>query len=251
MSGSLDGRVALITGASTGLGKTMALHLARAGAKVAINYAHNEARAAATLAEFQAEDLQAGLFRANVRDEAEIDLLCTQVAAELGPIDILIPNATGPQPQMPIEDYDWDFYQEMLDFFVKSPFFLTRQVLPHMKAQRWGRIVNIGSEVYDRAVPNFSAYAAAKGGQRGWTRSMANELAPWNITVNMISPGWIPVERHADDPQEAKDAYLAGVPLGRWGTPDDIGAAALYLCAPSGGFVTGQTLVVNGGNTTC
>jgi 3-oxoacyl-[acyl-carrier protein] reductase len=91
---------------------------------------------------------------------------------------------------------DWAFYQAMLDFFVKSPFLLARACLPHMKQQRWGRIINIGSEVVQRGVPNFTAYVAAKGGQNGFHRSLATELAPFGITVNMISPGWIPVERH-------------------------------------------------------
>ena len=96
----------------------------------------------------------------------------------------------------------------MLDYFVKSPFLLARAVLSHMKAQRWGRIINIGSEVFQIGRPNFSAYVAAKGGQNGWCRSMSTELMPFGITVNMISPGWIPVERHAHDPQEQKDAYV-------------------------------------------
>jgi len=174
-----------------------------------------------------------------------------EVTDRLGPVEVLIPNATPDQPQLPIEEYGWDFYQSMLDFFVKSPFLLARAVLPHMKQAGWGRILNIGSEVYDRGVPNFSAYVAAKGAQRGWTRSMATELAPWSITVNMLSPGWVPVERHEDDPQEEKDAYLAGVPLGRWGVPEDIGAAADFLVSEQAGFITGQTLLVNGGVTVC
>ena len=132
-----------------------------------------------------------------------------------------------------------------------SPYLLARECLPHMKEARWGRIINIGSEVFDRGVGNFSAYVAAKGGQRGWTRSMATELAPWNITVNMISPGWIPVERHENDPEELKAEYLAGIPLGRWGVPDDISAACSFLAGEDSGFITGQTLVVNGGVTTC
>ena len=108
-----------------------------------------------------------------------------------------IPNATPAQPLKPIEQYDWAFYQSMLDFFVKSPYLLTREVLPHMKQRKWGRIINITSEVFSRGVAPFSAYVAAKGGQIGWSRSMANELAPWNITVNMIAPGWIRARRSA------------------------------------------------------
>ena len=98
-------------------------------------------------------------------------------------------------------------------------------------------------------MPNFSAYVAAKGGQVGWTRSMAKELAPFGITVNIIAPGWIPVERHADDPQEDKDAYLADIPAGRWGVPEDVGNTVLYFASEEASFVTGQTLCANGGKT--
>jgi len=245
----LTGRVALVTGSSTGLGKSIAFHLARRGAKVALNYANNEERARATLAEFRAEGLAGDLFRASVVDEGDVARLVRDVEKRLGAIDTLVLNATPDQPHKPIELYSWAFHQEMLEFFVKSPFLLTRAVLPSMKAKRFGRIVNIGSEVFDRGVPNFSAYVAAKGAQRGWTRSMSQELAPFQITVNMISPGWIPVERHENDPQAEKDAYRALIPLDRWGVPADIGAAAVYFASQEAGFVTGQTLVVNGGMT--
>ena len=137
----------------------------------------------------------------------------------------------------------------MLDFFVKSPFLLAKRGLPHMKEQRTGRFINIVSEVYHRSVAPFSAYVAAKGGQIGWSRSMSRELAPFGITVNMIAPGWIPVERHADDPQEIKDEYLALIPAGRWGVPRDVADAAVYLASEESSFVTGQTLCVNGGMT--
>lgn len=249
MSYDHAGRVALVTGASTGLGKAMAIRLGRSNARVALNYAHDVARAERTLAEFRAAGGEGTLVRGDVTDPAEVDRIVGEVRAELGEIDVLVLNATGPQPQRPIEDYGWDFYQSMIDFFLKSPYLLTRACLAQMKERRWGRILNIGSEVFDRGVPNFSAYVAAKGAQRGWTRSMAMELAPWNVTVNMLSPGWIPVERHAGDPQEMKDEYLAGIPLGRWGVPDDIGNAADFLVSEEAGFVTGQTLVVNGGVT--
>jgi 3-oxoacyl-[acyl-carrier protein] reductase len=158
-------------------------------------------------------------------------------------------NATPAQPLKPIEEYDWAFSQTMLDFFVKSPFLLARRGLPHMKAKKWGRIVNITSEVFQRSVAPFSAYVAAKGGQVGWSRSMARELAPFGITVNMVAPGWIPVERHENDPQTEKDAYFSLIPAGRWGTPQDVADAILYLASEEASFVTGQTLCVNGGMT--
>lgn len=246
---TLAGKVALVTGSTTGLGLEIAKELGRRGAKVAMNYAHNQTRAEAAYDSFAAEGLTGALIAADVCSEAGVVHLVSETTSQLGPVDILIPNATGPQPQRPIEDYDWAFYQEMVDFFIKSPFLLTQATLAHMKAQRWGRIVNLGSEVYEVAKGNFSAYVAAKGGQKGWTHSMATELAPFGITVNMVSPGWIPVERHANDPQEDKDQYLTEIPVGRWGTPADVADAVANLCMPAASFVTGQTICVNGGRS--
>lgn len=246
---SLQDRVALVTGSSTGLGKATARVLGLAGARVALNYANNETRGQQTLQELQAEGIDCRLIRADVTDESSVDQMFTEIEKELGPVDIVVVNATPDQPLRPIEEYDWEFYQSMLDFFVKSPYLLTRRALPNMRERRWGRIVNITSEVFHRSVSPFSAYVAAKGGQIGWTRSMATELAPHGITVNTVAPGWIPVERHDKDPQEMKDAYLAVVPMGRWGKPEEVGYAVLYYASDEAAFVTGQTLCVNGGNT--
>ena len=246
---SLAGKVALVTGSSRGLGKAMAFALGSAGAKVAFNYANNREWAERTFAEYRGEGFEGGLYRASVIDESEVNAMVEAIARDLGPVDILVLNATPAQPLKPIEEYDWAFYQSMLDFFVKSPYLLTRAVLPHMKQQRWGRIVNITSEVFNRGVAPFSAYVAAKGAQVGWSRSMANELAPWNITVNMIAPGWIPVERHEHDPQHEKDAYRSLIPMDRWGVPEDIGGAVVFLASDAASFVTGQDIHVNGGMT--
>ncbi|MBZ0173207.1 MAG: SDR family oxidoreductase [Phycisphaerales bacterium] len=247
----LRGRVALVTGSSTGLGRSMALALGAAGARVAMNFCNNEQRAAAALDEFRGHGYEGAMIRADVTDEAGVDGLVSGVERSLGPVDIVVFNATPDQPQRPIEEYDWAFYQSMLDFFIKSPYLLTRRVLPHMKKRRWGRLINIGSEVFERGVPGFSAYVAAKGGQNGWTRSMAGELAPFGITCNMIAPGWIPVERHEKDPQELKDGYRALIPVDRWGVPADLAGAVVYFASEASSFVTGQTLHVNGGMTVC
>ncbi len=246
---SLAGHVAVVTGSSTGLGKAIALGLGRAGAKVAVNYLNNQPRAEHALDEMRAAGVEAVLVRSDAITEEGVDRLFREAEARLGPPDIAIVNATCDQPQRPIEAYGWDFYQTMLDFFVKSPYLLARRGLAHMKQQRWGRLVNITSEVFHRGVGNFSAYVAAKGGQIGWSRSMATELAPFGITVNTVAPGWIPVERHEQDPQARKDAYRALIPMGRWGTPEDVAAAVLYFASEEASFVTGQTLCVNGGMT--
>lgn len=247
MAHSLEGHVALVTGSTTGLGKAVAQALGQAGAKVAINYYNNTERAEKALAEFEALGGTGMLVRGDVSSPDGVADVCGTVADKFGPIDILVPNATPDQPHKPIEEYDWDFYEQMINFFIKSPFLLTKAILPGMKEKKWGRIVNITSEVYHRSVGNFSGYVAAKGGQIGWSRSMATELAPYGITVNTVSPGWIPTERHETDPQEEKDGYLSTIPVGRWGKPQDIAEAVRYYASEEASFVTGQTLCVNGG----
>ncbi|MFK7768783.1 MAG: SDR family NAD(P)-dependent oxidoreductase [Mariniblastus sp.] len=249
MSFSLENRTALVTGSSTGLGKAIAMALGKSGAKIAVNYYNNEERAAKTIAEFNELGITCDLFRANVIDETSVGKMFDDVESKLGPVDILVPNATPDQPHKTIEEYDWEFYQTMIDFFVKSPYLLTRRALPHMKQQKWGRIINVTSEVFQLSVAPFSAYVAAKGGQVGWSRSMSRELAPDGITVNMIAPGWIPTERHESDPQENKDEYLATIPMQRWGVPADVAGAAVYFASNEAAFVSGQTLCVNGGNS--
>lgn len=246
---SLDGKVALVTGSSTGLGKAIAIAMGRAGATVAMNYFNNEVRAEKALAEFRETGARGDMFRANVIDPEDVQNLYDQVREKLGPVDILVCNATPDQPLRPIEEYDWEFYQSMLDFFVKSPYLLSMACLPHMKQQKWGRIINITSEVFQMGVAPFTAYVAAKGGQTGFSRSLARELAPYQITVNMVAPGWIPVERHENDPQEMKDGYLATIPMQRWGAPDDVGAAVCFYASDEAAFITGQTVSVNGGTT--
>jgi 3-oxoacyl-[acyl-carrier protein] reductase len=249
MGYSLTGHVALVTGNTTGLGKAIALAMGRAGAKVPLSFFNNRQRGERALAEFQKEGIDTILVRADVSTPQGVDELFRKTEEALGAVDILIPNATPAQPLLPIEEYDWDFYQSMLDYFVKSPYLLTRRALPQMKDARWGRIINITSEVFHRSTAPFSAYVAAKGGQIGWSRSMSQELAPFGITVNTVAPGWIPVERHVNDPQEMKDEYFRLIPIGRWGTPEDVANAALFYAAEESSFITGQTLCVNGGLT--
>jgi 3-oxoacyl-[acyl-carrier protein] reductase len=246
---SLAGRVAVVTGNSTGLGKAISLTLGKAGAKVPVNFFNNAVRAERALKEHQDAGIATCLIRADASSAEGVQRLFDETEARLGPVDIVVVNATPDQPLRPIEEYDWAFYQQMLDFFVKSPYLLARRALPHMKSKKWGRFVNITSEVFHRAVAPFSAYVAAKGGQIGWSRSMSRELAPFGITVNTVAPGWIPVERHEKDAQADKDAYRALIPAGRWGTPEDVAWAVLYLVSEEAAFVTGQTICVNGGMT--
>lgn len=245
----LDGRVALVTGSTRGLGKQIALGLAHAGARVSMNYAYNEDAANRAFADLQAVSADSYIVRGDVTDPRAVERICREVVDQLGPIDILVVNATCSQPELPFEEYDWEFFQSMLDFFVKSPVLLMKSCLPHMKQQQWGRVIHITSEVLALASAPFSAYVAAKGGQTGLALSTARELASSGITVNMVAPGWIPVERHADCSPEAIDGYTSGIPAGRMGTPSDVAPTVVYLASSEASFVTGQTLSVNGGNT--
>ena len=249
MAQTLKNHVALITGSTTGLGYGIAKVLGLAGAKVVMNYYNDEERANRAFSEFQSLGCEGILVRGNAIDENSVQKIVEEGESKFGEIDIVVPNATPDQPLKPIEEYDWEFYQQMINFFVKSPYLLTRATVGKMKQKQWGRIINISSEVYQLSVSPFSAYVSAKGGQIGWTRSMSKELAPFGITVNTVNPGWIPTERHNDDPQEDKDAYLEQIPAGRWGVPKDVGEAVAYFASEEASFITGQTICVNGGNS--
>lgn len=245
----LTGKVALVTGSTTGLGLAIAKELANRGAKVALNYAHNRERAEAACSTLMDAGGQAALFQADVTDEESVNQLIADIKVQWDPVDILVPNATADQPVKPIEDYTWSDYETMLSFFVKSPFLLTQAVVADMKDSGWGRIVNIGSEVVEEASANFSAYVAAKGAQKAWSQGMARELAPFGITVNIVSPGWIPTDRHRGEAGAGLDAYLKTIPVSRLGIPDDVAQAVANFCLPASSFLTGQILCVNGGRT--
>lgn len=237
--------VALVTGAGRGLGAHIARALAAAGHVVAVN---DLVEPDGVVDAIRAGGGTAAGFVADVTDKEPVRALVDRVAEQLGPVDVLVANATGPQPVHRLEDLTWDDHLAQLRFFVKSPTLLAQAVVPGMKARGHGRIVHIGSDLFERAEPGWSAYAAAKGALLGLTRVWARELGPHGITVNLVAPGWIPVERHADASAEDRDGYVATVPLGRFGTPADVAAAVVFLASEQAGFVTGQRLAVNGGH---
>jgi 3-oxoacyl-[acyl-carrier protein] reductase len=239
-------RSALVTGASRGIGAAIARALARDGMRVGINYLRDEASATSVRDEIVRAGGEAELVRADVTDELEVEALAEAVANRLGDIDTLVLNATGPQPDIPVEALHWRDVHDQLAFFVKSPLLLTQLVLPGMKRAGRGRIINIGSEVVELGVPGSSAYVAAKAAQLGITRSWARELGPYGITVNVVAPGWIPTDRHADIPA---DAYAAQVPLRRTGLAEEVAETVAFLASDRGSFITGQKIAVNGGNT--
>ncbi len=242
-------RTAIVTGASRGLGAAIALELAAAGLKVAVNFFNSQAAADRVCGQIRGAGGVAEAFRADVRDQGQVARLVAEVRSSLGEVDTIVLNATGHQPMPSIEEQTWQSYLDQLEFFVKSPLLLLQQVLPAMKQHKFGRIVQIGSEVVELGNPQFATYVAAKAAQLGQTRSWARELAPHGITVNMVAPGWILTERHADAKREEMDAYVAGVPMRRMGQAADIGRMVAFLCSEGAHFLTGQTIAVNGGNT--
>lgn len=242
-------RTALVTGASRGLGAAMATALAEAGHPVAVNFFANGDRAQQLSNDLNARGFTAHPFGADVRDEAAVTSLVHDIEATLGPIEILVLNATGHQPMLAIEDQTWQSYLDQLEFFVKSPLLLTQAVLPGMRSRHFGRIIQIGSEVVELGNPRFANYVAAKAAQLGQTRSWARELAPDNITVNLVAPGWIPTERSLDATEADRQTYIAGVPLGRMGLPEEVGRTVAFLASDAASFINGQKIAVNGGNT--
>lgn len=238
--------VALVTGSSHGLGVAIARRLARDGLAVAVNGL--DAAAVETVAKrIRTDGGSADAAVADITDERQVADLVSAVTDRLGVIDVLVLNATGPQPEAPLSEVKWDDHLAQLEFFVNSPVLVGRAVLPGMRANGWGRIIHIDSEVVDRIPPGRSAYVTAKSAQVGLTRSWARELALDGITVNTVAPGFVPVERHANVSAEVRDRYLASVPGGRMGTPDDVAHAVSFFASETAGFITGQRLVVDGG----
>ncbi len=240
---------ALVTGASRGLGAHIARRLALDGWPVAVNYLPDRADAERVVDDIRAAGGVASAFRADVTDEAGVAALVAAVEARLGPVRVLVPNATGPQPAIDALDVTWQDHLDQLLFFVKSPTLLMQAVVPGMRRLGGGRIVQIGSDAFERAAPGMSPYSAAKGAQISLTRTWARELGPHNITVNVVAPGWIPVERHAGMDPRLLAEYLADVPLGRMGTPGEVADVVAFLASEAARFITGERITVNGGHT--
>ena len=241
-------RIVLVTGATRGLGLAIAENFTRGGAKVALNYAHDDV--AATCAKERLCALgTVELFKADALTADGVESLVTSVRDKWGEIDTVVLNATPIKHEKTIDAYTDADFESMYRAFVMSPHDLTRAVVPEMNVRQIGRIIHVTSEVFHCGSSPFSAYVAAKGGQIGYVRSTAMELAPHGITVNSVAPGWIPVERHAAVTESAKDSYLENVPVGRWGTREEVAEAVRFFAEEHSGFLTGQTLAVNGGRT--
>jgi NAD(P)-dependent dehydrogenase (short-subunit alcohol dehydrogenase family) len=247
MSGSLDGKLALITGASKGLGKAMALALSQAGATVAL-VSRDEARLQAVKQEIDNSGGRADFFLADVKDEQQVERLEAEVSARLGKIQILVNNA-GINLRKNLIDFSLAEWQSVLDTNLTSVFLMCRKFVPHMRGTGYGRILNMTSIMSHVSLPQRSAYSASKTALLGLIRALALELAPDGITVNGISPGPFGTEMNQSlmqDPQ-ANAQFLANLPIGRWGKVEEIGALASYLCSEAAGFITGTDILIDGG----
>ena len=201
-------RVALVTGSSHGLGMVIAERLSRDGLAVGVNDRGGDGRADDVAEAIRSAGGTADAFAADVTDEAQVTRLVAEVMQKLGPIDVLVLNATGPQPERELLDVSWADHLAELNFFVKSPVLLGRAIVPSMRTRRFGRIIHIDSEVADRPPPGRSAYATAKSAQIGLMRGWVRELGPFGITVNAVAPAFIPVERHdAVPPRRARRTW--------------------------------------------
>jgi NAD(P)-dependent dehydrogenase (short-subunit alcohol dehydrogenase family) len=246
MALSLEGRTALVTGASKGVGRGIALELARCGCDVAVNYHSDRAGAEATAAEIVSMGRAAFPVQADVGTAAEADRMFGEVLQRFPRLDVLVNNA-GTQvwkPLLELEEREWD---KVIDTNLKGCFLCTQQAARRMREAGRGRIVNIGSGCNKIPFPNLVSYTASKGGIEMFTRVAALELGRYGITVNCVAPGAVEIERTKLEASDYAGTWAALTPLGRVGQPFDVARAVAFFAGEGGDFITGQTLCVDGG----
>ena len=242
----LDGKTALVTGASRGIGRAIALCLAAEGARVAINYAGNVKAAEEVKAAIEAAGGTAILCQADIADSAAVEAMIADVVKEFGTIDILVNNAGITRDTLLMRMKDEDF-AKVLDTNLKGVFYCTKAVSKLMMKKRSGRIVNMASVVGLVGNAGQTNYAAAKAGVIGFSKSAAKELASRGITVNVVAPGFIGTDMTAGLPESVKEKMLTDIPLGRMGEPEDVANAVLFLASDQASYITGQVVNVDGG----
>jgi NAD(P)-dependent dehydrogenase (short-subunit alcohol dehydrogenase family) len=245
----LTGKVALITGASRGLGKAMALELGAAGAAV-ILVGRDRVKLDETASEAAKQGARAAVFVTDVSVEAQVLSLQEQATAQFGRVDILVNNA-GVNLRKPLVNFTLEEWHRVMDANLTSVFLMCRAFVPLMRGRDWGRIINLTSIMSHVSLPGRTAYSASKSGLLGFTRALAQELAPDGITVVGISPGPFATELNTAliNDVELNRQFLTKIPMGRWGRPEEIGKLARFLCSDDAGFITGTDILIDGGWT--
>ncbi len=245
----LDGRVAVVTGASKGLGKEMAVALAQAGATVAL-VARSGELLEKVKAEIEARNGKSHVVAADVREEAEVNRMAGQVRNVAGVPDILINNA-GVNLRKPLHEFTLEEWRLVMQTNLDSAFLCSRAFVPGMIEKNFGRVINIASTMAHVALAHRTAYCASKAGLLGMTKALALELAPHGITANAISPGPFATEMNTvltQDPVRNAQ-FISKIPVGRWGKVGEIGPLAVFLCSEAAGFITGTDILIDGGWT--
>jgi 3-oxoacyl-[acyl-carrier protein] reductase len=242
----LNNKSVLITGASRGIGRAIALYFAKNGAKVAVNYSGSEAKAKEVVEEIKANGGTAFSIKADISSSEDVTNMVKTVIDEFGSLDVLVNNAgiTRDNLLMRMKEEDWD---AVINTNLKGVFLTTKAVTRQMMKQRNGRIINIASIVGVSGNAGQANYVAAKAGVIGLTKTTAKELSSRGITVNAIAPGFIETDMTGKLEEGIKEDMLRNIPLARFGQPDDIAAAAAFLASDSSSYITGQTLHINGG----
>ena len=242
----LDGSVALVTGASGGMGRAIAAYLASAGASVAVHYNSGKEAALELVEEITSSGGTAAAVRGDVSQAEQIEAMVAEVMERWGKIDILVNNAgiTRDSLLLRMSSEAWD---KVMEVNLRGTYLCTKYVLPQMVRLRYGRIVNMSSVVGLSGNPGQANYAASKAGLIGFTKAMARELASRNITVNAVAPGYITTAMVEQLSEEARSHIMARIPMGRFGTPQDVAEAVIFLCGRESGYITGQVISIDGG----
>ncbi len=248
----LHGRVAIVTGGSRGIGRAVVELLAELGARVVVNYLSGQEAAESTVNAAQARGVESISFQANVANPREAQQLIDTTIQRFKHIDILVCNA-GIWLGAPVEEMAEDLWNKTIDINLKGTWTVCRAVVPVMKKQRSGKIVILSSTAAQRGEANYSNYAASKGGQLAFSKSLAAELGPWGINVNAVAPGWVDTEMTVsalgDDKQ--RQSIASTIPLGKIAAPGEIAPPVVFLCSDWAGHITGEVLNVNGGSVLC
>lgn len=243
----LEGKVAIVTGSSRGIGAATAELLAQHGAKVTVNYAKNQEAGAATLARIEAGGGAGILVQADVTDLKQVKAMVDQTERKLGPVDILVNNANMSFPVMPFVDFPWEGFEQKLLHEMKAAFYCCQAVVKTMMQRKQGCIVNVSSGLSRVPGQGFIAHTSAKSALDGFSRTLALELGPFGIRVNVVAPGLTITDATAYQPQAMKAAAADRTPLKRLARPEDIAGAVLFYCTDGSRFVTGTYMPVCGG----